>query len=287
MKTMDLDLKWIGDSKKGSEKLIMKNDMFDLPDSLYDFAQIPNFCNVIEQLSGIAEPEDWTYHNWENDHKTKFPILENYINNTYRRLATEKKIAFSNDKKSACFDTGLISRTQNEPIYMLFYENTNPNVECYWHFAKFFKKGEIEVKKFQKLPEMAFYWEDPVKLIYDTRKELVVNSEHIINDNRERFPSPYDVMPDYNLKLYIDGCIKAAIEKVKRNYKIAVPQYFLTSGTIQLLIPLCLSTPEVADLAIVVEDYGTMYRASTCLTLDMAINNARLLARPDRDWLNP
>lgn len=33
--------------------------------------------------------------------------------------------------------------------------------------------------------------------------------------------------------------------------------------------------------------YGEMYRASTCLTLDMAINNARLLAKPDRDWLNP
>ncbi|HII1671176.1 TPA: DUF3825 domain-containing protein [Salmonella enterica] len=29
------------------------------------------------------------------------------------------------------------------------------------------------------------------------------------------------------------------------------------------------------------------YRASTCLTLDMSYNNARLLARPDRDWLVP
>ena len=55
----------------------------------------------------------------------------------------------------------------------------------------------------------------------------------------------------------------------------------------QLLIPLCLAAQDVADLAIVVEDYGNMYRASTCLTLDQAMNNARLLARPDRDWLNP
>ena len=54
-----------------------------------------------------------------------------------------------------------------------------------------------------------------------------------------------------------------------------------------MLIPLCMSAQDNADLAIVVEDYGTMYRASTCLTLDQAINNARLLARPDRDWLNP
>lgn len=94
-------------------------------------------------------------------------------------------------------------------------------------------------------------------------------------------------MPDYNLQQYINGCIQSSKEKLKRNYKIAVPQYFLTTGIIQLLIPLCLSAPNVADLAIVVEDYGKMYRAATCLTLDMAINNARLLARPDRDWLNP
>lgn len=72
---------------------------------------------------------------------------------------------------------------------------------------------------------------------------------------------------------------------MRRNYKIAVPQYFITEGTIQLLIPLCLAAQDVADLAIVVEDYGNMYRASTCLTLDQAMNNARLLARPDRDCL--
>lgn len=94
-------------------------------------------------------------------------------------------------------------------------------------------------------------------------------------------------MGDYNLQNYINGCIVATKEKLRRNYKLAVPQYFITTGTIQLLIPLCLGDPGVADLAIVVEDYGTMYRASTCLTLDMAINNARLIARPDRDWLNP
>lgn len=265
----------------------MKNDVFDLPDSLYDFAQIHDFPRVIEQLSILAEDEDWDYHHSTDANGSGRQILENYIRNTYRRLATEKKIAFSSDNKYCCFDTGLISKNQNEPIYMMFKENTNPNVNCYWFFHKFFRRGEYEVSKFAKLPDMAFYWEDPSKLIYDTRKELVVNIEHMIMDNKVRFPAPYNTMPDYNLKMYIEGCIKSAIEKVKRNYKIAVPQYFLTTGTIQLLIPLCLSAPNTADLAIVVEDYGTMYRASTCLTLDMAINNARLLARPDRDWLNP
>ena len=40
-----------------------------------------------------------------------------------------------------------------------------------------------------------------------------------------------------------------------------------------------------ADLALVIENCNGSYRASTCLTLDMAINNARLIAKPDDEWL--
>ena len=31
----------------------MKNDMYELPDTLYDFAQIPNFHTVIEDLASL------------------------------------------------------------------------------------------------------------------------------------------------------------------------------------------------------------------------------------------
>mgnify|MGYP000235013551 CR=1 FL=1 len=267
----------------------MKNDVYDLPDDLSSFAQIISFPKVIEDLAEQAEEEDWTYRNTAayNNSTIKFPILVNYINNTYRRLAIEKKIAFSKDKNHACFDTGLTTRSQKEPLYMLFEKNKNENTQQYWFFKKVFRSGESDAGKFSKLPSMAFYWEDPSKLVYDTRKELIVNTEHIITDNKSRFPAPYNFKEDYELKMLLDGCIKSSIEKIKRNYKIAVPQYFLTTSAIQLLIPLCLRFPDKADLAIVVEDYGEMYRASTCLTLDMAINNARLLAKPDRDWLNP
>ena len=264
----------------------MKCDVFDLPESLYEFAQIADFYGVIEDLANLVEDEDWNYHNTLGT-TTDFPILENYIRNTYIRLAREKTVAYSSDFGFCCFDTGLLSKVQHEPIYMQFCENTNPNIDCYWYFSKFFRRGDNEVRRYPKLPEMAFYWEDPTKLIFDPRKELIVNVEHIIQDNKARFPNPFSTMPDYQLQLIIDGSVKAARERLRRNYKIAVPQYFITSGTIQLLIPLCLAAQDTADLAIVVEDYGTMYRASTCLTLDQAMNNARLLARPDRDWLNP
>jgi hypothetical protein len=81
------------------------------------------------------------------------------------------------------------------------------------------------------------------------------------------------------------GAIEAAVQRVRRNYKTAIPQYY--QGSVQLLLPLTLLDPAKADLALVVEKFSDFYRAATCLTLDMAYNNARQLARPDRDWLSP
>ena len=132
---------------------------------------------------------------------------------------------------------------------------------------------------------MAHYFDDPSVLVFDTRKELRVNIEHIISDNKHRFPVKLQEMSDYGLQNMVKGAVDTAVERAKRNYKTAIPQYY--QGTMQLLLPLSLEDPSKADLALVVERFSGFYRASTCLTLDMAYNNARQLARPDKDWLEP
>ena len=132
---------------------------------------------------------------------------------------------------------------------------------------------------------MAHYFDDPSQLVLDGRKELRVNVEHVISENRERFPEPYLTMAEYQLQTFLKGAIDNAKQRIRRNYKTAIPQYY--RGRVQLLLPLCLTKPAVADLALVVDNHDTFYRAATCLTLDMAYNNARQLARPDRDWLVP
>ena len=48
----------------------------------------------------------------------------------------------------------------------------------------------------------------------------------------------------------------------------------------QLLLPLCLEDVNRADLALSIDRVGNVYRAATVLTLDMAYNNARLVATP-------
>lgn len=254
---------------------------YNLPENFRDFAFMPRFDTDLESLAQLAEPEDWVYRNTPS--RGDLPILENYIKYTYKRIAEEKKVAVTQDESSACWNTGLITVNQ-EPIFILFNQNQLPRDE-YWHFWKFARRGEWEVSRFESLPDMAHYFDDPSLLVYDTRKELRVNIEHIIADNRERFPANLQAMGDYALQNLVIGAIDSVRERVKRNYKTAVPQYY--QGAIQLLLPLCLTDPTKADLALVVDRFPDFYRASTCLTLDMAYNNARQLARPDREWLQP
>jgi hypothetical protein len=82
-----------------------------------------------------------------------------------------------------------------------------------------------------------------------------------------------------------------AINRVKANYRTAVPQYY--KSQIQLLLPLCLQGTNKADLVLTIgrQAYNPpqsgkfTYSAATVLTVAMAYQNARLIARPERDWL--
>lgn len=259
-----------------------QNKPYDFPSDFYEFGFMPKFDENIEYLKGMAEPEDWEYQNTSVNYS--HPILRNYIKYTYQRIAEEKKISVTADEEFCCWNTGLITNSQ-EPIFILFEKNKLTNSKPYWHFWKFCRKGEWELNKFSSIPDMAHYFDDPSVLVYDSRKELRVNAEHIIADNLTRFPSSLQQMNAFGLQNLVKGAVDSAVERARRNYKTAIPQYY--QGNIQLLLPISLLDPQKADLALVVERFTDFYRGSTCLTLDMAYNNARQLARPDRDWLQP
>lgn len=259
-----------------------KHKPYEFPELFRDFALMPKFDENIESLLSMAEPEDWDYKHTPSAHK--HPVLRNYITYTYRRVAEEKKIAVTADEEYCCWNCGLITSSQ-EPIFVVFSRNKLESSDPYWHFFRFSRRGEGGLNRFAALPEMPHYFEDPSILVFDTRKELRINVEHVVADNLDRFPADLQKMNPYGLQNIVKGAVDSAIERVKRNYKTAIPQYY--QGSIQLLLPLSLTDPAKADLALVVERFSDFYRAATCLTLDMAYNNARQLARPDRDWLAP
>lgn len=137
------------------------------------------------------------------------------------------------------------------------------------------------------LPDVANFFENPELLIFNPKCELIPDIDHIISDNKDRFPLHLQKGDEPELRRQLMGAIDEVKKKVRTNYKIAVPQYY--ANKIQLLLPLCLtaSSPN-PDLALVINKLNDKtYIARTCLTLKMAYGNARLIVKPQSNWLKP
>lgn len=250
---------------------------------LEKFAFLRNFDARLNALRGLAQPEDWSYKHHSSPHE--YPVLWNYIHYTFKKIQLDSKISYAqdNNRNLSCFNTGLV--TENfEPIFAVFQENKNTQANEQWILDGFYKESQYPVTLFAHRPEPANYFTNPSDLIYDSRMDLVCNVDHIIDERLDRFPSTFQKNTSALATLF-----RVAIETVKRrvrqNYKTAIPQF--NRGQTQLLLPLCLEDPMKADVALVVGREGNVYKGYTVITLDMAYNNARLLTRPDREWLIP
>ena len=73
--------------------------------------------------------------------------------------------------------------------------------------------------------------------------ELTIDYDHIIDDNYEIFVT-IGLTDRYMINALLENAVKKIVEKVKRNYKLAIPQYYTDKSTkqakIQLLLPLFL-----------------------------------------------
>lgn len=136
---------------------------------------------------------------------------------------------------------------------------------------------------------MAEYVTSTANLVYDWRRPLKLAYDHILVDNLSRFPPSLQSQP-MRARQALDHAVDWTLKRVRRNYKVVVPQWYprLGEGGAQFLMPLDLQGSGTADLALVVSEVGeTAYRGHTVLTLEMAYTNARLVARPDSEWLKP
>jgi hypothetical protein len=252
--------------------------------TLYDFAWIPNIDEQLQDLAdNVIMRENWSYRHSPNDRPN--PILFSYFIHTFERLQEQDRITTEDDW--ACFNTGLVTPNQEE-VFAVFEKNRVPDRQP-WYFKGFRRESDRDLIRFGTLPDIASYFDEPSDLLYDPRLDLRPRYDHIIDDNQERFPEPYNDSADphvrHQLRNVLEGAIEHAKRRIQRNYKTAVPQFH--QGRLQLLIPLCITARSKADLALVVEKTHNAYTAATCLPLDWAYNNARLIARPDNEWLTP
>lgn len=242
---------------------------------LFEFA----FCGrvYLRNLAQKATPE-----NWSSSTHAEYDVLRNYLDYTFRKLFEENNVIETDD--CAYFNTGLFTQ-HHERIYAFFNRNTNRDAQK-WHLQSFSTEYEMKTAmRIDQLPPRASYFSDPSDLIFDTRKEIVLQYEHIFGDreNFARLPVSVRNFDEIMRRNLFDGAIKSIYNRLEENYRIAIPQFH--NGKIQLLLPLYLTESEKPDLALVCEKNSNEYLGSTCLTLGMAYSNARLIAKPESSWL--
>ena len=276
-------------SEKGKEAQNMKVVGWrEVGNAFSDMVQITK-PNWLTELDAMDEEESWEYKS--ADSNNNLPILNTYIKYTFLRLTEMPNgISYGSNEGIMAFNTGLVTPNQ-EAIYGFCSKSSSENTRP-WIFSGWYKESNrLFVDNFAtNLPPLGEYFDNTSDLLFDRRLKLYLNIDHVL-ENIGRFPKHLQENTYMARQLLTSAQVQTE-KRVYRNYKTAIPQYFRDrggDGKIQLLLPICLENPSKADLALTVEKNkeGTAYLSSTVLTLDMAYNNARLLARPDTEWLQP
>ena len=262
----------------------------------------------------------------EKDGRVIYPLLSNYINNTFIKLYKQEQILFSDDNQYAVFNTGLVD-SKYKPICAFFERNKMPGYQD-WHFKDFYVSGENFYGKkageiFSEEPKRTYYFDDPAELLYDWRghKFPQIDHEHCIIERVERLPADFvrDNGPrDFNyqrinelsgierddylkslreairndneakrrLVSRFNDAVNVALKKVEWNYKTAIPMYYSRKDKMCLMLPLSLRSEDKVDVALVVNKIKAGYRGETILPLNWAYDDARLVCRPDGEWLS-
>ena len=235
-----------------------------------------DYNKKFDELAKLS-PEEWSFNN-----KSDNGILKNYIKYTFLKLQEESKVIKTDEYM--VFNTGLFTE-----YYECIYGYAAKNIaggEQPWFLKGFCTEYELANNNIIELPDRANYFSDPSLLVFDAKCKINVQYKHIFEDKANLDRIPEKIKNNPTLVNNFNGEIERMKKKVIANYKIAVPQYY--NGNIQLLLPLCLDGTDTPTVALVVTKQNEhVYQGHTCLTLDMAYNNARLIAKPDSNWLKP
>lgn len=241
-----------------------------------------------QKLAELAKPEKWNFQSDEfRADKRQFPILDSYLNHTFRRLLEQDKIVYSFDDTLAAFNTGL-QTTSEKDIFALFYRNKSAQIrkQADWTLLMFVDSFSEKLNDFPVVPEIATYITDASDLVFDHSYDIQIDVDHIVDRNAGRLPETLQNNRTLAMSS-IEGAMKLVRQRIQRNYKIAIPHWY--AERIQLLLPLNLSDSTHADLALVADKdvERKLYRIRTALSMDMAYVDARLISRLDQEWLRP
>lgn len=259
---------------------------------LFTAAFVPKWSNQLKTLSDMALQEPWKFKNPESTRKNAdYIVLEKYINNIFAAQVIAYGSAPSQNEADshfcirsgyACFHTGLLTKRYKE-IYGYLEKNRND-----WAPQEFVLRGFMDnsspfLKKLEALPKKPFSNLLQEQFAFRPDWPIRVNVDHILDDaaNYERIPETIRDFP--NLPLLLQTGVEIARKTAEFIPSIIVPQFY--GGTVQHLMPICLMNPSKPDLAMTISRMDGYYVGSTCITLEMAYCNARMLAVPTAPWL--
>jgi len=279
--------------------------------------------SVLPDLAGMALEERW-FFGAKPDPANPFPILENYLRYTFLRLRRESKVldrngwaAFNTGLVDRLYDPIYALLEKNDP--------RQPQPWRFHSFCVPGKAqaGKKLTEVFDPLPEPPTYFQSNFDMLLDTTKDIHVDYDHVILDgvSRDRFPPEFlaqyppkgftardytvldrnareeyltklasaieaDLQTMRGIKRRLEDAKLLAEKRTRWNYKTAIPQYFPRQDIMSLLLPLAIVDDEKVDLALVVtKNPSGSYQGRTIFPLDWAYQNARLVCRPDSDWL--
>lgn len=236
----------------------------------------------LEELAEMAIPEKWSYNQYAS--KQTHPILKSYIEKTYERVKQQQRIVRGEGK--VLFNTGLINSWFKE-IYITA-EIDPENSHRLLNARPLLENERLVLDTFRnQKPAMATFFTELTDVVFDPDLDVLTDDAHIIEDNWDRVPQEYQKMRKSQVFALFQSAIEFARIMARRNYKLIVPQFY--KEQIQFLMPIYLSGEFTGspDFALVLEKINDCYRGNTILTLDMAYQNARLIAKPDSTWLDP
>jgi len=201
----------------------------------------------------------------------------------------------SGDRNWAAFNTGLQDKHAAD-LYAIFErhqerrptDQRTPRPDWIYRGSVTSRDAAYRAHFGTSRPELAWFSKDSRDYIFDLSYTLDTDVfDHMLDRARERSGVPADAS-DEAVRNYLRGTIDALLPKIRRNYKTAIPMYYIEVGRMQLLLPfVSYSGRDVACLLVERNDEHRCYTVRTVLDMDQAFFAARLLTRPDKEWLNP
>lgn len=244
---------------------------------------------------------NFTQSKFQSKHLGKPPKLRNYLLYTFIRLREleisdpGKYFILSEGRDWVCYNTGLQDHHAAD-LYSVFQKYMpHPNQPPSKPVMDWVYRGTATARETvyrdhfgMTLPRLAWYSNDSRDYIFNTDYAIDADVfDHMFERAKERSGLPQEAS-DESVRNYLKGAIDNLIPKIKRNYKTAIPIYFIEEKRMQLLLPFhSTNGRDISCFLVERDDTNRVYKIKTILDMDQAYFAARLITRPDKEWLNP